>query len=177
MQLTTPELYSSYRLDDIPESVRDLFSPLALDTRAHIENGSKVLIYGPEGSGKTTAMAALHNTWVSMRWQAWWLDCFDFPDNYSEADEVREVLSSAPIVCIDDLGKEPDRMTDKMVRLLASRARCKGITIITTNLAVDEEVPGNCALAQRYGFSLRSRILGSGEVVFYDGPDLRLTEK
>jgi len=159
-------------LDTLDGTLHDVVSEIVSDPRKAMA-GSKVVLYGPEGAGKTTAMATLHNELVARRWMAWWVDCFTFPNDFTVADEWHRILVPSPVLLLDDLGKEPDRMAEKMGRLLAARMQVRGLTFITTNLAVDEEDPDACALSQRYGRSLRSRILGNGEVVLVDGPDFR----
>jgi len=54
-------------------------------------------------------------------------------------------------------------------------SRVDRLTLISTNLAVDENDIDFCALATRYGRALRSRILGNGQVVHVDGPDMRIS--
>ena len=75
------------------------------------------------------------------------------------------------LLIVDDLGREPkwcpaDTMSSGLCDLLDARVEARRNTILTTNLTGKE-------IGNRYGARLRSRLLGSADVVYLTGKDWR----
>ncbi len=162
-------------LDDTPGDLGDLLRALGADAKAARQASERVFIYGPEGSGKSHAAAALMNAWTEAGQLCFWLDCFDIPGSPMEADEVLETVAAAPVLFIDDLGKEPAHIRPKMRKLFQARlTKANAVTVYTANLDIDPEDREDCALSELYGPSIRSRLIGSTTLVRYTGKDRRL---
>lgn len=175
--LQPPPAYRGYMIDDIPGPVRECFLALSADWPGTMNAGHRLVLYGPEGMLKTTSMAAMQNALGLDGWMSWWLDCFDLSRDPVQADEDLAPLRAASFLFIDDLGKEAPHLRPKLGDLIAYRVqRNYGVTVYTTNVAVDENDRNACELTELYGAAVRSRILGNAKLVHMDGPDYRMKD-
>jgi DNA replication protein DnaC len=173
--------YTKYGLDDFPVEVRDLFTTLVKFPNSWYERGKAVLIWGPEGTGKSCIMGAVHKGLADQRRLVHWVDCADWPDDYEESDDMKDQLSSRScrIVIWDDLGKEPKNTRGDVRDTIFARHRMPHrVDLITTNLNLSPD-RDTCELTQLYGASLRSRLIGMcGEyIIKYEGADRRVEDR
>lgn len=136
--------------------------------------GDAVLVYGPEGSGKSGMLASIHNQLAEWGWLLTWLDCNLWPDNFEESWFLTQDLQYRGALIVDDLGREPQAMRKYVARILVARLAENQLTYITTNLNVNEEDREACELTDFYSAAIRSRLLGQCDVVYLDGEDRRL---
>lgn len=171
-----PAAFRKASLAKIQGPLGRLLAGLDSDIPGAMNRCDQVFIHGPEGSGKTYAMAALANEILARGWLLFWLDCFDIPGDPREADEVLDECIGARILFLDDLGKEPEHIRRRMRKLFQARTHSgrKLLTLYSTNLDVDPDDREGCALSEFYGPSIRSRLLGDSTVVRYTGEDRRM---
>lgn len=142
----------------------------------HTERGA--LLIGATGRGKTgaicSALAPLVAAGVRVRFTVWIKLLRALKESYSgegpSADAILERLLSAPVVVLDDVGRE-ERITDHSRDILSGlliEAEAEGrFVVVTSNLPVS----GARSLEQ-YGPRVCSH-LGGYQRIAFDGADLR----
>ena len=143
------------------------------ETLANFESGSRsqLLIFGPEGTGKTTAAALAHAILQRHGYLVWWLSAQEFDPKVDTG--IVSSASQCKVLFVDDLGKEPPWARPSMANIVAARTLRPGLTVFTTNVAVNPDDPDVCGLTPLYGAAMRSRMVGDCLVVEYNGPDRR----
>lgn len=170
--------YCQWGLDSFPTELRNLFQCFLNNPRAWIRHRRSVLLWGPEGTGKSCIMGAVHQALAEQRRLVYWVDCAAWTDNYTESDEAAEDLSSSrtEIVLWDDLGKEPANTRGDVRDIIFARHKmARGVNILTTNLNLSSE-RDKCELTEKYGASLRSRLreMCGDHIICYEGMDRRM---
>jgi len=160
----------------------------ALAAARRFLTGSKdLLITGPIGCGKTRLACSILNTvyetsrtgrFVHVPFALYQLQPPREPDDVEGQANVAHLerrLFEEPWLVLDDLGAERDRATDYTRRTLLmiyeARADAGLRTIWTSNKTLDE------IAAMQDDDRLASRLAGRAEVVYINGPDMRLQER
>lgn len=170
--------YSKWALKTFPRELSDLFDGFVIDPVAWVEGCRSVMLWGPEGTGKSCLMGSVHKYLASKQWLVYWVDCAAWPDDYEESDEQSKTLKNpqAKIVIWDDLGKEPaNTRGDVRDTIFARHKMPTGVNLFTTNLNLSAE-RDKCELAEKYGPSLRSRLreMCGDYIIQYLGVDRRM---
>lgn len=170
-------------LDSLLPELREEFQVLLKDPRSYAL--SPILLYGPEGGGKSHAAAALAMALIESRWMVTWIDCAALADAPT-ADEINEtalgatVVGASGLVVVDDLGREHRNWRVILGDAMRQRVAANRLLLGTTNAPVEpggsEDALSQCALVNLYGRSTRSRLL-SGMSVLLDGEDRRLPKE
>ena len=138
------------------------------------EEAMTVLVFGPEGVGKSYVLAAIHNEWVEEGRLANWIDCNEWPEDERESEAAFHRALNQRILILDDLGREPAKARVTICRLIMSYINQSiGVLLISTNFKVVKEEIALCELAANYGRAERSRML-EGVTLRFDGKDMRL---
>jgi DNA replication protein DnaC len=190
---TLPEGYKGYSLEGVPrgggfERVHEYASRI----REEVKLGRGLFLSGPNGVGKTGALAVIHKLsgQTHPRWASWdrlWCCAHHVGRLYergkwdSEASQsIDELLENAPWLVIDDLGRERKSAMPAMANLLDVRLSNKLVTSYTTNLRVEDERDdeGNVVepseIRQVYGDRFVSRLASACVVIGIEGADRRL---
>lgn len=173
--------YTKHKLDSFPAQIAELFQGLVDDPRAWYEDARAVLIWGPEGTGKSCITGAVHKGLSDDRRMVHWVDCSTWPDDYEESDDLKDTLSSRScrIVIWDDLGKEPKNTRGDVRDTIFARHKMeRRVDLFTTNLNLSPD-RDECELTKEYGASLRSRLIGmcGDYVIKYEGVDRRVEDR
>lgn len=133
-------------------------------------------IYGPEGSGKSYILAALHNYWRNEGRLVYWTDCNLWPRDYKEAEQAITRALMARVWIADDLGREHETSRVSLSRaIMAFLNKGDRVFLCTSNLEVNKRNIEECELATFYGRAERSRMLS--RLCFYvNGADFRLVK-
>ena len=145
------------------------------------EDDSSVVLFGPQGRGKTTYAAATIRRFLPMRpkWVDWPRLVADVADSWKDGGEGRvlDPLIRASFLVIDDFGKEVAGPADstaagwqKRVAFEIINGRYSRVlpTLITTELTSDE-------MGDRLDPAITSRLLGDGRWIdLSSAPDYRL---
>lgn len=153
-------------------------SAIAGDPSEAVQSRTGYLLYGPTGSGKSSAVAVLHRFLVSRQLMAQWVECGAMPGDPIEAeDELERVTATtAFVVFFDDLGKELEHHRKRMSGVIMARHLMPArLDIFTTNLNVHPTDPHQCEFAEVYGEHARSRVWGlcGRNIVEFNGQDFR----
>lgn len=175
LKQTVPRPLRGASVQSLEPVIRDLVTEYIEEHTIRRAQGEQLLIYGPEGSGKSYTAAAITSPLHSKGWMIGWVDCNMWPTDWHDADELLSACSLSQALVIDDLGREPKHMRDRVGRMLHSRRESGSKwTVITTNLTVDLEDPANCEIAKTYNRAVRSRLVDKDtELVLMDGRDRR----
>jgi DNA replication protein DnaC len=173
--------YSRHPLRSFPDDVREVFENFTHHPVDWYEEKKCALLWGPEGTGKSCLLGAVHKRLANQKRLVYWVDCARWPSDYDESRELKETLSSGTtrIVLWDDLGKEPKNIRGDLVDTFFARyAHARGVDMFTTNLALNSD-RDLCEMGQMYGPSVRSRLLGMcGDLVIqYLGVDRRMERR
>lgn len=138
-----------------------------------MDNPSTAVLFGPEGSGKSYIVAAIHHEWIAQKRAVRWMDCNQWPRDKFEAEKaMRQALSYRSLI-VDDLGREPRETQHILSQMIMSFLNdLRGVFIATTNLKPVRSDIDLCELASTYGRAERSRML-QGHCLKVDGRDLR----
>lgn len=174
IQHTVPYALRDASLADLLPSIREMFESVDVHTLAR--KGGLVLIYGPEGAGKTHVAAALMNHIAASRWMFTWVDVIQWPTTFvTMNDEVADLSGTTCPAVIDDLGREPKHTSSGLLNAVLRLATSPRLLVVTTNIAIDTENADNCQLTRTYGRAMRSRFL-AGTTIYLDGADRRLED-
>jgi len=184
-----PRRFWHLSYSSIPESARSPIQRYMLGIDGHLDAGDGLLLWGPNGVGKTSiavlvafeamrrGASALFMTSESIRQS--YIEGSPFDDDFSMIDRARIV----DVLVIDDMAKEhrgDTEFAERMLEnLLRQRAAARKTTIITTNLSIvqdDRSERRKASLAAVYPASLVEVIQGSLYPVQVIGPDQRKTE-
>lgn len=156
------------------------------DTKKRVAGRVKqgLYIYGPTGTGKTTATRVLsrlayafnmpimyRGTQRKFAWKSY--RCDELAEKAMRGDSLNEVRTE-PIICFQDLGTEPDEVVymgnriPLMRNVLSQRGEWENITIITSNLPLDSP-----ELLAKYGDRVVSRLTEMCNFVVLKGEDRR----
>jgi DNA replication protein DnaC len=145
------------------------------------EGDSSVVLFGPQGRGKTTYAAATIRRFIAKRptWVEWPRLVADVADSWKDGGEGRvlDPLIRSSFLVIDDFGKEVAGPADSMMAGWQRRVAFEIIngrysrvlpTLITTELTSDE-------MGDRLDPAITSRLLGDGRWIdLSSAPDYRL---
>lgn len=136
-----------------------------------------LILYGPLGTGKTTAIKALFS--LAQSYYKWGEAIFSssraYYEKFADSTGNSEVINSyrrAKLLCLDDVGNEPDKCLlfgtpyQPIQDLLCYRYDAQKTTIISTNL--DDE-----GLLQRYGPRLYDRFIETYDRILVSGENFR----
>lgn len=167
--------FTKVPLDEYEKPIRKALRPVYKQTREVLTDGFSAFIYGPEGSGKSSLLGAIHKELASAHWLVGWVSAIDFPDDFLEARTFVNEVNSYPIIILDDVGKEPKNTRSMFKKLIFESVSPGRIVLCSSNLTVGGDVEG-CQLTEYYGASARSRILGGDCVIKLTGKDYRLED-
>jgi DNA replication protein DnaC len=149
------------------------------------EGDSSVVLFGPQGRGKTTYAAATTRRFLGRflakrpKWVEWPRLVADVADSWKDGGEARvlDPLIRSSFLVIDDFGKEVAGPADSMMAGWQRRVAFEIIngrysrvlpTLITTELTSDE-------MGDRLDPAITSRLLGDGRWIdLSSAPDYRL---
>lgn len=145
------------------------------------KEGKGLVIVGDTGVGKThLASAIVHelakrDVFVLFTYVPDLLDEIRYTydeDADNTADELLDLIYSAPVLILDDLGSEKptEWAIEKITQILNYRWNNKLSTIATTNLTKDE-------LKNRIGDRAYSRLMGRAEIIPLIGFDRRINKR
>lgn len=168
------------RLDraGIPPRYHEAEHPLAKQLAGQLEGGRGLYLYGPNGTGKTTLAAAITRLKLDVKpLMVGSINLLlDLQATYGAAKAEQEVLtkySTAPLLIVDDLGKEQatEWAASRLYAIIDSRYGRLRPTIVTSNFALPD-------LAARFrdqatGQAIVSRLTETCRQFELDGPDLR----
>ena len=165
-------LYANAKLDDLDEQVRDKL--------LNLEYGQDLFLYGPVGTGKTHAMAALMRHYVYEGYDCQRLNFDDFcveirstmsPAAKKTEWELIEPLKGIDKLFIDDLGLRSKQESDfayvTLYSILNKRQERRLPTFISTNKSVER-------LGQSFDARIASR-LQTALIIEMAGKDRRKT--
>lgn len=170
ISLLPPTHLRQAKLSDFEKPFSDFLEELVYE--AEKKCSSQTLLYGPEGSGKSYAAAALINYLAEKKWQCSWIDSMDWPGDFNASRQMLDDAKRPRILVVDDLGREPKNIRGDIEALINYRHNHNKWTVYTSNLTVDEDEAEDCALTTHYNRAIRSRLLAR-DVVLLDGADRR----
>lgn len=176
IQYSPIRAYTHHDLREYGELGR-LFQGIVDDPKSAVQLQQAYLIYGPTGSGKSSACGALHAQLAAKKILVAWLDCAQIPGDPRLAEPLLEEMADYHIVILDDMGREPEHIRPKIGKLIFARhKRDARLDLITTNLTVNTESADNCDITRMYGEAVRSRLFGmcGRNVLCFNGQDRRL---
>lgn len=168
--------YAQHTLSEFG-TLGEMFQEIVDDPRTAVIQQNAFLIYGPTGSGKSSVCGALHAALAKKRVLVAWLDCAQIQGDPREAEPLLQEVSNYHILVLDDLGREPEHIRQKMAKLIFARhKRAERLDLITTNLTVNTDDAASCDITQVYGEAVRSRLFGMcrKNVICFNGQDLRI---
>lgn len=162
----------------IPPRYRDAKHALAEQLASQLTGGRGLYLYGPNGTGKTTLAAAIAH--LKLDENPLMVGSIplllDLQATYGAAKAEAKVVAkygAAPILIIDDLGKEQatEWAASRLYAIIDSRYGRLLPTIVTSNFALAD-------LAGRFrdpstGQAIASRLTETCRQLELDGPDLR----
>lgn len=139
-------LRSRMRVAGVPERFLGAPADLTFD----LTNGRGVMLFGKQGSGKTTKAAGILKGWMAKNNGAAWFRSgadilTEIGATYSSYDTEQSVLAKygrAKVLVIDDLGKEnpTDQALTKLWQVIDTRYGAMLPTVITTQYDLNELV-------------------------------------
>ena len=140
----------------------------------------RVLLFGPSSAGKTTLAVALLRALLGKRVASHPFECDDDVDAVArqcrfvparrlgvaalvpgDPLEIRRAMR-APVLLLDDLGKDPDIKSNPLPAVIAERHDEERVTWITTELTPPE-------ILKRYGGGIARRICEGADVFRFEG--------
>lgn len=171
-----PHQFHDTRLADLAGWPGDLI----LACHTWLQQGGGLYVYGPVGTGKSSAAAAAAwelserrpVRWVTSSRLARWA-ASDFGSD--ERERAQSLASSRSALVLDDFGDEPtsDAAAAIIKDVLSERLDAGSPLIVTSNLRIDEACARNPSLGQR----VASRLRGYCFVVEVGGRDHRLDRR
>ena len=166
MSLTRQNIPPEYKDCKLTPSIKPRMSP----------DWITLLLIGPAGTGKTTALWGLHKELTTGQEFTGQhpvhiiSECGDIDRYRFEWDWLEEWAKFHGRLCVDDIGyRKPSEWTYQAIYFLTNyRRQYKLKTIWTTNLTVEE-------LKESYGAAIASRLMG-GVVIPTGGIDKRLSK-
>lgn len=132
-----------------------------------VEQGQCLVLVGPTGVGKSTAMAWLARRLVEKGRKPQWHYAPEMFARMSVGEIQYHPITVADVLLIDDLGAEDDpRYRAKFDTLIYFRHTGRRPTVITSNLAIE-------AIINRYGDRVVDRLREWGMVIYIVGESMR----
>lgn len=166
-------LYIDATLEDLDKEVREKL--------LNVENGQDVFMYGPVGTGKTYAMAAMIRDYIYSGYECTRINfddfCVEVRSTMSPASKITEwdmikPLKEVDILFIDDLGLRSRQETDfayvTLYSILNKRQERRLPTFISSNKTIEQ-------LGQSFDERVASR-LRTALVIEMAGKDRRLSK-
>lgn len=139
-----PAMYRTAQQEQLPHSIEGPVGKLIDNAKFYCQQGYLMVIFGPEGSGKSFAAAVIAmktmETGLRALWQNQWSlgDAQRWDQPYSASETILHRIQTVSLLVIDDLQPftAADRFwTERELRiLLRRRAEQRKSTIITTTM-------------------------------------------
>lgn len=176
--------FSNFDLSYYPEDAREQ-AAVNLDfcksyAAAFRKNAGSILMTGNTGLGKTHLSLSIAKSVIAKGCSVIYGSAQNFlskveSEHFSKTEERGETLSSlinCDLLVFDDLGTEFSSafVLSTVYSIINTRLLSSKPTIISTNLSLEE-------IKSRYGDRVASRIIGSYDILFFSGKDIRLIKK